>query len=65
MNLDIHLDRCDTFGCTCYLEVHVAEEIFESLNISQQYIIIICLTGYKATGNTCYHLLDWNTGSHQ
>ena len=65
MDLNIHLDSRDTVSRTGYLEVHVAEEIFKSLNICQQYIIIICLTGYKTTGNTCYHLLDRNTCSHQ
>ena len=35
MNLDIHLDCCDTFCCTCYLKVHIAEEIFKTLDICQ------------------------------
>ena len=49
MNLNIHLDSCDTFCCTCYLEIHISEEIFKSLNISKYDIIIICLTCNKTT----------------
>ena len=33
VNLNIHLNSCDTFCCTCYLKVHITEEIFKSLNI--------------------------------
>ena len=35
MNLNIHLDCGDTFGRTGYLEVHVAEEVFETLDIGK------------------------------
>ena len=49
MNLDIHLDRCDTFVCTGYLEVHISEEVFESLNICKYKIIIICITCNQST----------------
>ena len=49
MDLDIHLDRCDTFVCTGYLEVHISEEVFESLNICKYKIIIICITCNQST----------------
>ncbi len=42
MDLDIHLDCCDTFVCTGYLEVHISEEVFKSLNICKYDVIIIC-----------------------
>ena len=28
VDLDIHLDRCDTFVCTCYFKVHISKEVF-------------------------------------
>ena len=65
MDLDIHLDRCNTLCGTCYLEVHVAEEVFETLDIGKKDEIIIGLACYKTTGDTCYHLLDGNTCCHQ
>ena len=49
VDLDIHLDRCDTFMCTGYLEVHVSEEVFQSLDICKHQIIIVCITGNKST----------------
>ena len=67
MDLDIHLDRCDTIMCTCHLEIHIAEEILQTLDIGQNDIIIIGLAGYQTTGDTCYrffvsvHLLPSET----
>ncbi len=65
MNLDIHLDRCDTLLCTGYLEIHIAKEIFQSLDIRQNDVIIIRLTGNQTTGNTCNCRLDRYTCCHQ
>ena len=65
MNLNIHLDSCYTFCCTSYLKVHISEEIFKTLNICKNNIIIICITCYKATRDTCNHTLNWNTSSHK
>ena len=65
VNLDIHLDSCDTVFCTCYLEVHISEEIFKSLNICKYDEIIVCIACYKTTAYTCNHLLDRNTCSHK
>ena len=65
VDLDIHLDRCDTFLCTCYLEIHVSKEIFQSLDVCQNDVIIIALTGYQTTGNTCDCRFDRYTGCHQ
>ena len=55
MDLDIHLDCCDTFVCTGYLKVHISEEILKTLDIRKNKVIIICVTGNKTTGNTCNH----------
>ena len=44
MNLDIHLDSSNSCICSCYLKVHIAKEIFKSLNIGKQYIFIIALS---------------------
>ena len=65
MDLDIHLDRCDTIMCTCHLEIHIAEEILQTLDIGQNDIIIIGLAGYQTTGDTCYRFFDRYTCCHQ
>ena len=65
MDLNIHLDCGDTFSSTGYLKVHISKEVFQTLNIRQKHEIFICITGYKTTGNTCNHLLNRYTCSHQ
>ena len=65
MNLDIHLNCCDTIMCTCNLKVHIAEEVFKTLDICKYKVIIICFTCHKTTGNTCNLFLNWNTCSHK
>ena len=46
VNLNIHLNSRNTLGGSCYLEVHVSEEVLKALNIRQKYIVIIRLTGH-------------------
>src|SRR5699024_7907771 len=65
VDLDIHLDCCDTFMCTCHLEIHVSEEVFQTLDICQYDVIVVCLSCYKSAGDTCYCALDRHTGCHQ
>ena len=65
MDLDIHLDSGDTLVSTSHLKVHIAKEVFQTLDISQYDVIIIGLTGYQTTGDTGNGTLDGNTGSHQ
>ncbi len=65
MDLNIHLDRGNSGISTRYLEIHVTEEIFQSLNIRQQYKIIVRLSGHKSAGNACNHFSDRNTCRHQ
>ena len=48
MNLDIHLDSCNTLMCTCYLEIHISEEILKTLDICKYKEIIICIACYKS-----------------
>ena len=57
MNLDIHLDSSDTFMGTGYLKVHIAEEVLKTLDIGQNDVIIISVTSYQTTGDTCYRLI--------
>ena len=65
MNLNIHLDGSNTFFRTGNFKVHIAEEIFKTLNICQNQVIIIGITGYQTNGNTSNWCLNRNTGSHQ
>ena len=51
--------------CSGYLKVHIAKKVFQTLNICQNNVIIICLTCYQTTGNSCNRLLDRYTCCHQ
>ncbi len=42
---------------TGYLEVHISEEVLQTLDICQNDVIVISITGYQTTGNTCNHAL--------
>ena len=64
VDLDIHLDCCDTVSCTGYLKVHIAKEVLQTLDIGQKYEIIIGLASYQTAGDTCYHLLDRHACCH-
>ena len=48
-----------------HLEVHITEEVFQSLDICEYKIIIICISGNQTAGNTCYLLFNRNTCRHQ
>ena len=65
MDLDIHLDRRDAVMRACDLKVHIPKEVLKSLNIGQDDVIIIGISGYKSAGNAGNLLLNRNTGSHQ
>ena len=65
MNLDIHLNGSDTLRGARHLEIHVPEEILQSLDIRQQHIIIIRLPCDQSAGNTGNHPLDGNSCRHQ
>ncbi|MNV58202.1 hypothetical protein D3C71_1505620 [compost metagenome] len=61
-NLNVHLNSCNTFCCTSYLEVHISEMIFHTLNIRQDGDMLSvfdqthCYSGYW-----CF---DWHTSVH-
>ena len=40
-----------------YLEVHIAEEVFQTLDIGQNDVIIIGVACYQTAGNTSYRSL--------
>ena len=50
---------------TGYLKVHIAEEVFQTLDIGQNDVIVIGVTSYQTTGNTCYRSFDRYTCCHQ
>ena len=45
------------FVSTAYLEVHIAEEVLQTLDIGQNDIIVICLACYQTAGDTSYRSL--------
>jgi len=65
VNLNIHLDCGNTVMGTCHLKVHIAKEVFQSLDIGKHDIIIIGIAGYQTAGDTCNLLLNGNACSHQ
>lgn len=65
VDLDIHLDRCDSFVGAGHLEIHITEEIFQSLNICQDKIIVVCISRHKSRRNSCHSRFDRYTRRHQ
>ncbi len=57
VDLDIHLDCGDSVMGTCYLEVHISEEVFQALDIGQDDVIIIGVAGNQTAGDTSNRLL--------
>ena len=51
------------FVRTGYLEVHISEEVLETLDICQNNVIVIGISGHKTAGNT-HHSLERYSGSH-
>ena len=47
VDFDVHLNGCDSFRSSCHLKVHVAKEIFQSLNVCKEYKIIVPLPSYQ------------------
>ena len=64
VDLDIHLDGRDALMGTCHLEVHITEEILQSLDIRQHDEVIIRVSGHKAAGYACHLLLYRHARSH-
>ena len=65
VNLDIHLNSGNSLFRSGDLKVHIAEEIFQALNIGQHEVILVRLPGNQAAGDSGNRLLNRHTGSHQ
>ena len=65
MNLDVHLNSRDALCGAGDLEVHVAEEVLQALDVRQQYEVVIRVPGHQAAGDACHHLLDGHARRHQ
>ena len=65
VDFNIHLDGSDTLMSSGYLEVHISEEVFKSLDICENNVIIICIACYQTTGNSSYRFADRHSGCHQ
>ncbi|CCZ19729.1 putative uncharacterized protein [Candidatus Apopatosoma intestinale] len=64
VNLQIHLNGGDTLVCAGNLEVHIAVEIFETLNINHRIPrAVLCCD--KTAGNAGYRSLYRNTRIHE
>ena len=50
---------------TCYLEVHIAEEVLQTLDIGQEYEIVVAVTGHQTAGNARDLLFDRYACCHQ
>ena len=48
MDFNIHLNSRNTIMCTGNLEVHIAKEVFQTLNICQHQIIFICISRHQS-----------------
>ena len=64
-DLDIHLDSGDALNRTGDLEVHIAQEVFQTLNISQHGHIAAFRILDQAHSHTGNGSLDRNAGVHQ
>ena len=64
LNLDIHLDSGNTFRRTCNFEVHIAEEVFQPLNIGKNGNLAAFYVFDKTHCNTRYGSLDGNARIH-
>ena len=63
VNLNIHLDSSNTFFGTCNLEVHIAQSILQTLDISQNSEVFAILN--KAHSNAGNRSLNRNACIHQ
>ena len=62
-DFEIHLDSGDALVGTGYLEVHIAEEVLETLDIDHGHPALTL--GDQAAGDTGDRRLDRHTGVHQ
>jgi len=64
VDLEVHLNGCDTLVSTCYLEVHIAVKVLKSLNVDHCGPRTVLL-GDKTAGDTCNGSCDRNTCVHK
>ena len=65
VDLDVHLDGSDAVLCAGHLEVHVAEEVFETLDVGEEDEIIVGLACDQTAADACDGLLDRDACSHK
>ena len=58
VDLDIHLDGCDSLMGTAHLKVHVSKEVLKALDICKHQVVVVGLSGHKTAGDTGYHGSD-------
>ena len=65
VDLDVHLDGGDSVVGSRHLKVHVSEEVFQSLDISEHQIVVIGVSGHQAAGDSCHRFLNRHARSHK
>ena len=65
VDLDIHLDGCDSLIGSCHLKVHVSEKVFQTLDVGEDQIIIVAVSCHQSYRNTGYRRFDRHTCCHQ
>ena len=63
--LEVHLDRGNALGGTGNLEVHLAVEVLNALNVGEGSPLAGLLIGDQAAGDACDRALDGNARVHQ
>ena len=65
INFHVHLQGVDALFGTGNLEVHVAEEVLDALNVAEDGILPIGVIGDQAHRNTGHGRLEGHTRIHQ
>lgn len=64
-DLDVHLQSGNSVFSSGYLEVHIAEVVFHTLNVGQNGVFAALVIHDQTHRNTGYRRLDRNTCRHQ
>ena len=65
LDLDIHLDCGDAFRRTCDFEVHIAEEVFKTLDVGEHCDFVALFVLDKSHCDTCDGCFDGNACVHK
>ena len=65
LDLDIHLDGGDALTGTGHLEVHVAQEVLEALDVGEHGDVAGVHVLDEAHGHAGHHLLDGHARVHE